>query len=541
MSELRSDPALSERMASERLNFLRGSAKISDAKRRGLFSTLSLEAAALAQPIKGVRSFLRSRRQTPANRSNWAKDYVWKLRLTDAGLTSAALTAAFVLSIETHLPLGSSVTPDSGYVGYCLVALVLWNADLEFCRSRERRLIGSGVAEYRRITQSTLRTFGVLAMLMVAFGAVVPRLFFAAVLPLGLGVLLLGRWHWRRWLGRQRRQGRFLSTVVVVGSCAESSYVVEQLGRNLCVGYTVGGVALTTLNPELREVQPWNTMPVLEKVADIDQIVASCGAEVVVVAGELPGGPSTIQELGWRLGDLDLELVLASSLTNVAGPRVHLRPVEGLPLMHVEMPHYSGGRHVVKRGMDILLSSFGLLVLSPLLVLLALIVRVDSSGPALFHQRRVGKNGQAFNLLKFRSMNDGAEAQQAALHDENEGAGLLFKMAIDPRVTRCGRWMRKYSLDELPQLWNVLLGHMSLVGPRPPLAQEVAQYESPTQRRLLIKPGITGLWQINGRSDLPWEEAVRLDLYYVENWSLTGDLVILWRTVKVVVAAVGAY
>jgi len=191
--------------------------------------------------------------------------------------------------------------------------------------------------------------------------------------------------------------------------------------------------------------------------------------------------------------------------------------------------------------MDVAMALGALLALSPLLLVLAVIVRLDSPGPILFRQDRVGKDGNAFGMFKFRSMVADAEARLTALDQLNEGAGVLFKLRDDPRVTRCGRWMRKYSFDELPQLWNVVLGNMSMVGPRPPLDREVNGYERHTHRRLLIKPGITGLWQINGRSDLSWEEAVRLDLYYVENWSIAGDLLILWRTFRAVVKPSGAY
>lgn len=513
----------------------------------GLAPAVGLDTGAALIPSTEApeRSFAagRSRRvnAVPSSKRGWSAAYIRNLRLTDAGVTLAVLAVAFVVRIGADWRPSSNAVSDSWYLGICIVGLVFWNADLEYGRSRERRVLGTGVAEYRRTVQATVRTFGLLAILMVVFGIAVPRGFFAMALPMGVALLVADRWLWRRWLGRRRKAGQFLSTVVVVGNSQEAKYVTGQLERNLCVGYRVGGVALTSLTPDMEEQAPWHQMPVLSSLGDIEQIVAACGAETVVVAGELPGGPSAIQELGWRLGDLATELVLASSLTNIAGPRVHFRPVEGLPLMHVELPHYTGGRHAIKRGMDIVLSAAALVVLLPLLLALAIIVKSDSPGPALFYQQRVGKHGETFRLLKFRSMVIGAEALQQELLLKNEGAGVLFKMTSDPRVTRCGRWMRKYSLDELPQLWNVLMGQMSLVGPRPPLAREVELYESPAQRRLLIKPGITGLWQINGRSDLAWEEAVRLDLYYVENWSLTGDIVILWRTFKVVVEPVGAY
>jgi exopolysaccharide biosynthesis polyprenyl glycosylphosphotransferase len=207
----------------------------------------------------------------------------------------------------------------------------------------------------------------------------------------------------------------------------------------------------------------------------------------------------------------------------------------------VEIPQFAGGKHVMKRVLDVVASGLGLLILSPLLLAVGFLIRRDSPGTILFHQERVGRNGMTFRMLKFRSMTHDAESRLHALRANNDGAGVLFKLKNDPRVTRIGRVLRKYSLDELPQLWNVFVGDMSLVGPRPPLQSEVEGYESHVHRRLYIKPGLTGMWQVNGRSDLSWDESVRLDLYYVENWSLTGDLVILWRTLRVLLHPTGAY
>ncbi len=209
--------------------------------------------------------------------------------------------------------------------------------------------------------------------------------------------------------------------------------------------------------------------------------------------------------------------------------------------MHVELPNYDGGKHLLKRMLDVTLASLALLVLIPVFLVVAAAIRRDSAGPVLFRQVRVGRNGGTFRMLKFRSMVSTAEADLLDLLDQNEGSGPLFKLKNDPRITRVGRTLRKYSIDELPQFWNVLVGDMSLVGPRPPLPAEVQGYEDHVHRRLFIKPGLTGMWQVNGRSNLSWEESVRLDLYYVENWSLTGDLIILWRTFRVLVAPVGAY
>ena len=234
-------------------------------------------------------------------------------------------------------------------------------------------------------------------------------------------------------------------------------------------------------------------------------------------------------------------MVVAPALTDVAGPRIHITPVAGLPLLHVEEPEFTGVRRLFKSVSDRVLALLLYLLLSPLLVLIAIAVRVSSRGPALFRQERVGQDGQTFGLLKFRSMYVDAEARLAALQGSNEASGLLFKMRADPRVTPVGRWLRRYSLDELPQLWNVVRGDMALVGPRPPLPSEVAAYESHVRRRLLVRPGITGLWQVSGRSDLSWDDAVRLDLYYVENWSPALDAMILWKTLFAVVRGKGAY
>jgi exopolysaccharide biosynthesis polyprenyl glycosylphosphotransferase len=237
-----------------------------------------------------------------------------------------------------------------------------------------------------------------------------------------------------------------------------------------------------------------------------------------------------------------VELLVAPGLTEVAGPRLHMRPFIGLPLVHVEEPEFRGPKRLVKEVLDRLGAAALVLLVLPVLLAIAVAVRVDTPGPVFFRQQRIGKTGRPFTMLKFRSMVVDAEARRAELAARNQNAdGLLFKVADDPRVTRVGRLLRRLSLDELPQLLNVLGGSMSLVGPRPPLPSEVARYDDDVRRRLLVKPGLTGLWQISGRSDLTWEEAVRLDLRYVENWSLALDLSILWRTFSAVLHADGAY
>jgi exopolysaccharide biosynthesis polyprenyl glycosylphosphotransferase len=283
-------------------------------------------------------------------------------------------------------------------------------------------------------------------------------------------------------------------------------------------------------------------VPILGDVDSVRAAVALSDADTVAVVSSLAVGPEKLRWISWQLEGTATDLVVSPGLTEVAGPRLHIRPVAGLPLLHVEEPEFSGFRRVLKGVFDRSVAMVSILLLSPVFLVLAVSVRLGSRGPALFRQVRVGRDGSIFTMLKFRSMYVDAEARLAGLAGHSDhGDGILFKMRDDPRVTPVGRLLRKYSLDELPQLFNVLLGSMSLVGPRPPLPREVARYEEHVHRRLLVKPGLTGLWQVSGRSDLSWDESVRLDLYYVENWSLALDLAIIARTVWAVLQGRGAY
>lgn len=281
------------------------------------------------------------------------------------------------------------------------------------------------------------------------------------------------------------------------------------------------------------------TVPVIGGIDDVLDVARRRRVAAVLVAGAVPGGRERIRRLGWQLEADGIELVVSSPLADVTSARVHERPVDGLPLMHVEMPDYS--RRAGKRAFDLAGAALGIVLLAPVFGLVALAIRVDDGGPVLFRQTRVGRGGAPFSICKFRTMCVDAEQRLADLRTRNDGAGPLFKLHDDPRVTRVGRFLRRTSLDELPQLWNVLVGTMSLVGPRPALPSEVERYRDFDDRRLLVTPGITGLWQVSGRSDLDWAEGVRLDQYYVENWSFLHDVVILARTLPSVLRSRGAY
>lgn len=501
------------------------------------------------QPLyfPSFKSFTPVKDRIASDSTKWVNRYRRLLLATDTAVIVTVLAVAHLVRFG-FLP----ISVDAGGIAlpYYLVSTVIacaWLGSLYAYRSRDARVVGHGLDEYRRVVSATVTLLGCLAMACLIFGVDMSRGFFALAFPGGILGLVASRWALRHWLVAQRRRGRYLSKVVVLGKPKDVKYVVSQIQRKAGSGYQVVGAVLTSnKNAKSRylavngEVIPVKTEP-HSAVASVVTSVCEARADAVIVAGPVKGGPSYVQKLGWELEESATQLILTTGLTNVAGPRIHSRPVEGLPLMHVELPQYTGARHLLKRALDVTLSGLALIMLLPVFLTLAVLIKKDSPGPVIFRQERVGRGGEKFLMYKFRSMVETAEDDLAGLLDRNESDGLLFKMQHDPRVTAVGRWMRKYSLDELPQFWNVFRGDMSLVGPRPPLQREVDRYKNRVHRRLYIKPGITGMWQTNGRSELNWKDGVRLDLYYVENWSLAGDLIILWRTVAQMFRPVGAY
>ena len=470
----------------------------------------------------------------------WARRYRLALTITDIVVILTAVLSAFAARFLAGESLVSLDSLPFGYVATTAGIVGTWIIVLGVNHTRDVRIVGLGVDEYRRVVSSSVLAFGLLAIAFVVLKVDVARGFFILSLPLGLGGLLLGRWVWRRWLIAQRKNGKYQSRTLVVGDLSDVRHVIGQIDKNSASAYQVIGAATDAGHVDAVSINA-HTVVIVAGLDAVARAADRLNVDTVIVAGQPTGDGNFIRDLGWELESTGAELVVASRLTNVAGPRIHFRPVEGLPLMHVELPQYDGGKHVMKRALDVCAAGSALLFLLPLLLVIAFIIRRDTPGSVLFRQERVGRDGKKFSMLKFRSMIRTAEDDLAGLLDKNEGAGVLFKMKNDPRVTPVGRILRKYSLDEIPQLWNIVKGDMSLVGPRPPLQSEVASYEPHVHRRLYIKPGLTGMWQVNGRSNLDWDESVRLDLYYVENWSLTGDLVIMWRTLKVLRRATGAY
>jgi exopolysaccharide biosynthesis polyprenyl glycosylphosphotransferase len=347
------------------------------------------------------------------------------------------------------------------------------------------------------------------------------------------------RYARRQVLHRQRISGRHRETTLVVGHRSGVAALHRQIAANRYQGLDVIGCCLPASQAYHRGT--FGGLPVLGSLDEVIDVVHQYEVDVVAVlpSPELEG--PALRRLGWDLEETAADLLLAPAVTEVAGPRVAIRPFAGLPLLHVERPELTGTRRAVKALFDIGVALLGLLLLSPVLLVISAAIGLTSRGPVFYKQYRVGRDGKTFGMLKFRSMVVDADRRLVELQASSDGNGVLFKMRNDPRVTPVGRILRRYSLDELPQLINVVLGQMSLVGPRPPLPQETERYGFDMRRRFLVKPGMTGLWQISGRSDLSWDDSVRIDVRYVENWSFWMDLFILWKTIGAVRGGSGAY
>ncbi|MDO7867844.1 sugar transferase [Nocardioides jiangxiensis] len=463
--------------------------------------------------------------------------------LAAAGLDVTVLAAAGLLAhtftglVEPYLPDGP-VADIRDIVVTPWIAL-LWLGTLCFRGAYRRRVLGAGYEEFQLVVSSSCVAAGLLGAVAFLGDQHMDRAF--VVLYFGCGVLglLAGRYAVRKVVHGARRRGHLLTRVVAVCEPGALDELMTQLGRTPQLGFQVVGTCVPGLGREAADV----SLPV-PLFGGVESIVEACeltDAHTVLVGG---GGTSTsraLRQIGWELEGRNVDLVVVPSLIDVAGPRVHMRHLAGLPLVHIEEPGVRRAGGLAKRAFDIVVASLMLLLLSPLMIAIALAVKLGDRGPVFFRQERMGRNGTTFKMTKFRSMVVDADEKLAELSDFNDVDDVLFKMRNDPRVTKVGGPIRKWSLDELPQLFDVLRGDMSLVGPRPPLAREVELYPPEMHRRMLVRPGLTGLWQISGRSDLPFEEAVRMDLYYVDNWSIVSDVIIMLKTARAVVMSRGAY
>jgi exopolysaccharide biosynthesis polyprenyl glycosylphosphotransferase len=429
---------------------------------------------------------------------------------------------------------------DARYSWGIAILPLLWLLGVGASRAYESRFLASSTEEYRRVLNAGLGLIACISVVSYTLKAEFARGYVVTALPVCVAISVLGRVVARRQLRKARAHGLCMQNVLVAGHEWSVLDLVNELRAHPESGLNVVGACLPGGHGSRRMAEAG--VPVVGGMNHIVTAVNKLQVDVLAVTTCVEFGGAELRQVCWALENVDVDIVVASALIEVTGPRLHIRPVAGLPLLHVEKPEFSGTRRVIKGAFDRLVALGALIVLSPLLLGLAIAVQFTSAGSAFFTQTRVGVRGERFTILKFRSMRVDAEARLHAIKDLNEnGDGLLFKIRRDPRVTPVGRFLRRYSLDELPQLINVLKGDMSLVGPRPPLPAEVDLYADDVRRRLLVKPGLTGLWQISGRSDLTWDESVRLDLRYVENWSLFYDFQILCRTAFAVVKGSGAY
>jgi exopolysaccharide biosynthesis polyprenyl glycosylphosphotransferase len=477
--------------------------------------------------------------------ATWSRRYLVLVASADAlvGGISAAVPASISNTLSGHnaVPL------------LCLVGLVVWPAAIAVRRGYRRNRIGVGFHEpgaviragmlivvavalpagFMAVPTGAFDPTGTLTLTLYALLKLVATGIPFAVL-LSLVVRLVVGWG----LHLLQSRGRSLRHVVVVGSFSAAQQLSKRIQGKPDAGMKVIGVCLPSSELPMPVI---DGVPVLGNLGQVAEVVRAMGCDAVAVTSDDATRHNYLRELAWSLEGAGVELLVDPGLVEVAGPRLHIRPLLGSPLLHVEEPHFTGWRRLVKRASDVLLTSVGLLIISPLMLAIAAVIKLQDGGPAIFRQSRVGRSGEFFTMLKFRSMVIDADARKADLLPLNEGNGALFKLRDDPRITRFGKLLRDFSLDELPQLFNVLGGSMSLVGPRPHLAEELAQMPREANRRSLVTPGLTGLWQVSGRSDLQEEDAIRLDLRYIENWSLTLDLQILWKTIWAVLARRGAH
>jgi exopolysaccharide biosynthesis polyprenyl glycosylphosphotransferase len=423
------------------------------------------------------------------------------------------------------------------YLAFTAVLPLLWLGSLAVAGGYDPRFIGVGSDEFRKVINAAVSLTAAVAIFSYVTSLDLARGYVVVALPCTAALDLVARYGLRKRLHKRWRGGQDMRRTVAVGHPASVEDLVTLLQRDSHHGLSVVAacVAGAQRQDEVADV------PICGGLDSVSSVVSSFNADTVAVLACPEMNGTRLRELAWNLEKTGTEMCVASALLDVAGPRTTIRPIAGLPLLHVDHAELTGAKQVIKGIFDKVSAAFALILLAPVFAVIAVAIKLTDRGPVFFRQTRIGKDGHSFTLWKFRTMIVDAESRKAQLLALNDGNGTLFKMRRDPRVTRPGAWLRRWSLDELPQLLNVVYGNMSLVGPRPALPAEVAKYREHMRRRLVVKPGITGLWQISGRSDLSWDEAERLDLRYVESWSLALDLQILWKTLSAVLNHSGAY
>jgi exopolysaccharide biosynthesis polyprenyl glycosylphosphotransferase len=477
----------------------------------------------------------RSRRQSAARQATWTRDYLRWTAVADFCCASAGVFVAVDVRFGKHIT--------DGYVALSLALPVCWVIALWLAGGYDARFVGNGSDEFRRVLNAGVGLTATTAICSYAINIELSRGYLVIAVPSVTAFDMMTRFVMRKRLHRRRLVGECMHSVVAVGHAQAVANLITELRRDkyhglYVVAACVAGWSADSWSADGREIAG---VPVCGGLDDVTRTVRRFAASTVAVltCPEIDG--VKLRGLAWELEKTGTDLCLSPALLDVAGPRTTVRPTAGLTLLHVDHPQLGGIRVVIKDLFDRCAAAAALITLAPLLAMLAIVIRLSDGGPALFTQVRIGKDGQVFRLYKFRTMVVDAEQRRAQLLARNDLDGILFKLRKDPRVTALGARLRRWSFDELPQLFNVVLGDMSLVGPRPALPEEAAKYAEHVRRRLVVKPGLTGLWQVNGRSNLSWDESVRLDLRYVENWSFALDLQIMWKTISVLLRGSGAF
>ncbi|WP_067824444.1 sugar transferase [Nocardia inohanensis] len=494
---------------------------------------------------RAVRATRLPRPEPRSDRERWQADYARRLFFSDLFVVVLVVGSAQWIRFggPADPPLASTLPLEVRYTVVSAVLVVAWALALALSGTRSVRVIGSGTEEYRRIVAASLKLFGGIAIVSLLLRVDIARGYLAFALPLGMIGLMLERRVWRGWVAQRRARGEYRTAMLVVGSPEAARAMVGAFSRDPEGGYQVIGVC-TRDEGELAErglEVAGRVIPIVGSDRSIIEAVQRTGADTVAVTATDNLGPADFRRMAWELDPLGVQLIVTPGLVDIAGTRLTHRLHADMPMLHVEKPQYDRAKSIRKGLFDFCFALFALTAIAPMLCAIALAVKVTSRGSVFYRSERIGRDGRPFRMIKFRSMYADADAHINALIDSNGGNPLFFKLRDDPRVTPVGKVIRKYSLDELPQFFNVLRGEMSIVGPRPQVQREVDSYDGMMRRRLLVKPGVTGLWQVSGRSDLTPEDAMRLDLSYVENWSMVLDLLLIAKTIGAVTRGEGAY
>jgi len=468
--------------------------------------------------------------------------YVRRVSITDVAVLVISVLVAHIGKFGQNLH-GPQTTYGIGYTTLGLGIVASWWITLHLSGSRAWNILGSGAKEYQRILNASFLLFGAMAIVSLLFKLDLSRGYLGITFPLGTVGLMVTRRLWRGWLSRQRTKGRMISRVLVIGGPTTATEIARWFARHPDGGLRVTAAWIPDQPASDGSALPVgeHPIPVYGTQRSLESALRMAEADTVIVSDADHIGHHGLRELTWQLEELGIELLVSPNVMDVSQSRIAMRDIDSMPFLHIKEPQYSDAGNWPKLAFDRIGALIILLLASPLLVAIAATIKLTSPGPIFYRQERIGLDGRSFPMIKFRSMRVNADKElQALLSTQGTSDKPLFKIKDDPRITGIGHFIRRYSIDELPQLLNVLRGEMSLVGPRPQRSEEVALYDEGAYRRLRVRPGMTGLWQVSGRSNLAWEEAIQLDTSYVENWSMLGDLQILVKTVRAVLAKDGA-